>query len=67
MKICRQKTDPLAIGNSEKLKTADWFVIVNTLQSLYWVYFRRVMNPTTYQDKLTNLVAISFAGVGILE
>jgi hypothetical protein len=55
------------IGNSEKLKTADWFVIVNTLQSLYWVYFRRVMNPTTYQDKLTNLVAISFAGVGILE
>jgi hypothetical protein len=35
------------IGNSEKLKTADWFVIVNTLQSLYWVYFRRAMNPTT--------------------
>ncbi|KAJ9102447.1 hypothetical protein QFC21_002847 [Naganishia friedmannii] len=54
-------------GNSEKLKTADWFVIVNTLQSLYWVYFRRAMNPTTYQEKLTNAVAISFAGVGILD
>ncbi|KAJ9121631.1 hypothetical protein QFC22_002251 [Naganishia vaughanmartiniae] len=56
-----------ALGNSEKLKTADWFVIVNTLQSLYWVYFRRAMNPTTYQEKLTNAVAISFAGVGILD
>ncbi|KAI5453147.1 hypothetical protein NCC49_006175 [Naganishia albida] len=60
-------TWPFFVRNSEKLKTADWFVIVNTLQSLYWVYFRRAINPTTYQEKMTNAVAISFAGVGILD
>jgi hypothetical protein len=43
------------------------FVIVNTLQSLYWVYARRAKNPNTWQQKLANLTAYSFAGIGILE
>lgn len=57
---------PLPAGNAEKLKGANVFVVVNTFSTLYWTYFQRT-EPTTYQHKLTNLVGISFAGIGVME
>ena len=53
--------------NAERLQLADLFVIVNTLQSLYWVYAKRAPRPNTWQQKLANAVGVSFAGIGVLE
>lgn len=53
-------------GNAEKLKGANIFVIVNTFSTLYWTFFQRT-TPTTYQHKLTNIVGMSFAGIGVME
>jgi len=53
--------------NAERLQLADLFVIVNTLQSLYWVYAKRAPRPNTWQQKLANAVGVSFAGIGVLD
>lgn len=55
------------LWNSERLQFADLFVIVNTLQSLYWVYTKRAANPNTWQEKIANAVGYSFAGIGVLD
>lgn len=38
-------------------------VIINTLTQLYYVYALRDKEPKTYQSKLTNVIAMTIAGV----
>lgn len=57
-------TDFQCNGN---LKGANIPVTINTLTQMYYVFALRNKNPKTYQAKLTNIVAITFAGIGMLD
>lgn len=45
------------------MKWADVPVMINTLTQLYYVFMLRDKQPNTYQSKLTNIIAITFAGM----
>ncbi|ORY35715.1 hypothetical protein BCR39DRAFT_585327 [Naematelia encephala] len=53
--------------NSDQMKTANVFVIINTLTQVYYLVTLRDKQPGTYQSRLTNIINITFAGIGILD
>ena len=54
--------------NSEQLKIANIFVIINSLTQLYYMFFRlEPMNTSSTTSVLTNVVSRTFAGIGILD
>lgn len=55
------------LWNSDNLKGSNIPVTINTLTQLYYVFFLRNPQPVTYQSKLTNIINITFAGIGVLD
>ncbi|CAK3802564.1 hypothetical protein DOTSEDRAFT_69944 [Lecanosticta acicola] len=54
--------------NSENLKTADIFVVINTLSQLWYVFTQlEPMNTRSTASILTHVVSKTFAGIGILD
>jgi len=54
--------------NSENLKTANIFVIINTLSQLTYIATRlKPMNTKSTNSVLTHVVAKTFAGIGVLD
>ena len=54
--------------NSEHLKLADIFVIVNTTAQLYYVFTQlEPMNTRSWGSILTHIVSKTFAGIGVLD
>ncbi len=54
--------------NSEQLKIANIFVIVNSLTQLYYVFAKLPpMNTKSTTSVLTNIVSRTFAGIGVLD
>ncbi|RXK42333.1 hypothetical protein M231_00323 [Tremella mesenterica] len=55
------------LWKDNNLKGSSIPVIINTLTQTYYVFFLRDKTPNTYQAKLTNIINITFAGIGILD
>ncbi|ORX38366.1 hypothetical protein BD324DRAFT_620582 [Kockovaella imperatae] len=55
------------LWNGDNMKGADIPVIINTLTQVYYMLYLRDPAPNTYQAKLTNIINITFAGIGILD
>ena len=54
--------------NSENLKAANVFVVVNTLSQLYYMTARlRKMDTNSTSSVLTHIVSKTFAGIGVLD
>ena len=54
--------------NSEQLKAANVFVIVNTTAQLWYVFTQlEPMNTKNWNSILTHVVAKTFAGIGVLD
>jgi len=54
--------------NSEQLKIANIFVIINSLTQLYYVFAKLPpMNTKSTTSVLTNIVSRTFAGIGVLD
>jgi hypothetical protein len=54
--------------NNSDLKTANIFVIINTLTQLFYVIQRPpCMNTSSWSSILTHVVSKSFAGIGVLD
>ncbi|WWD19176.1 hypothetical protein CI109_103634 [Kwoniella shandongensis] len=53
--------------NSNNLKGSNVLVLINTLTQLYYTFYLRNKSPKTYQAKLTNIINITFAGIGVLD
>lgn len=53
--------------SAEDMIKANYCVILNTAWGLYWTFLRRVPNASTWQQKLTNIIGITFAGIGVLD
>ncbi|WVR09497.1 hypothetical protein IAU60_006565 [Kwoniella sp. DSM 27419] len=53
--------------NANNLKGSNVFVLINSLTQLYYVYALRDPAPKTYQSKLTNIINLTFAGIGVLD
>ena len=54
--------------NSENLKTANIFVIINTLSQLYYMTaLLPKMNTASTSSVLTHVVSKTFAGIGVLD
>ncbi|OCF31527.1 hypothetical protein I316_06726 [Kwoniella heveanensis BCC8398] len=53
--------------NANNLKGSNVLVTINTLTQLYYTFFLRDPAPNTYQSKLTNVINITFAGIGVLD
>lgn len=53
---------------SENLKTANVFVVVNTLSQLYYALTQLApMNTNSWPSILTHVVSKTFAGIGVLD
>lgn len=55
--------DPADTQNRNNLKGSNIPVLINTLTQTYYVFALRNKRPQTYQSKLTNVIAITFAGM----
>lgn len=54
--------------NSENLKTANIFVVINTLSQLWYITTRlEKMNTSSTSSILTHIVSKTFAGIGVLD
>ena len=54
--------------NSENLKVANAFVVINTVAQLYYVFTKlEPMNTKNWRSILTHVVAKTFAGIGVLD
>lgn len=54
--------------NSENLKTANIFVVINTFAQLYYVFTQLApMNTKSWPSILTHVVSKTFAGIGVLD
>ena len=54
--------------NSEQLKIANIFVLINSFTQLYYVFGRlQPMNTRSTSSVLTNIVSRTFAGIGVLD
>lgn len=54
--------------NSSNLKTANIFVIINTLTQLFYITSKIApMNTKSTSSVLTHIVAKTFAGIGVLD
>ena len=54
--------------NSENLKTANIFVIINTLSQIYYMAAKLPkMNTASTSSILTHVVSKTFAGIGVLD
>lgn len=54
--------------NSEQLKISNIFVIINSLSQLYYVFAKLPpMDTRSTTSVLTNIVAKTFAGIGVLD
>ncbi|ESZ95041.1 hypothetical protein SBOR_4574 [Sclerotinia borealis F-4128] len=54
--------------NSASLKTANVFVLINSLTQLYFIFLRQPpMNTQSTSSVLTHIVSKTFAGIGVLD
>ena len=54
--------------NSSQLKISNIFVIINSLSQLFYVFAKlKPMNTASTTSVLTNIVAKTFAGIGVLD
>lgn len=54
--------------NTEQLKIANVFVLINSLSQLYYVFAKcPAMNTKSTANVLTNIVSRTFAGIGVLD
>ena len=54
--------------NTERFKISNVFVVINSLSQLYYVFAKLApMNTRSTTSVLTNIVAKTFAGIGVLD
>jgi hypothetical protein len=58
----------MVFWNASALKTANIFVMVNSLTQLYYIFGRlSSMNTSSTSSILTHIVSKTFAGIGVLD
>jgi hypothetical protein len=58
----------MVFWNASALKTANVFVLINSLTQLYYIFFRLPpMNTRSTSSVLTHIVSKTFAGIGVLD